>query len=84
MSTDDADADDNPLKVTLSVTHGTLTLGSIAELTFEAGSGVDDAAMTFTGTLTVINAALNGLIYQPDTGYIGGGYPGLHDERPGV
>ena len=40
-------------------------------LTFTAGDGTADAAMTFTGTLTNINAALNGLDYLPTLDYDG-------------
>lgn len=59
------DKDTAILTVTLSATLGTLTLGGVSGLTFAAGDGTDDAAMTFTGTHAAINAALNGLTFTP-------------------
>src|SRR5258707_8067631 len=59
------DAGSNPVKVTLSVTNGVLTLGSLAGLTFTTGDGTADASMVFTGTLANVNTALAGLIYLP-------------------
>ena len=38
---------------------------------FSVGDGVDDATMTFTGTLGQINAALEGLTFTPTPGYLG-------------
>ena len=62
----DVDARSNPVKVTLTATHGTLTLNGRAGLTFSVGSGVADSTMTFTGTVAAINTALNGAQYKPD------------------
>ena len=58
-----ADAEDDILTVTLSV-EGTLSLGQLIGLTFEAGDGTDDSLMTFSGSVTDINAALAGLTYS--------------------
>jgi uncharacterized repeat protein (TIGR01451 family) len=61
-----ADPDNNgtdPEQLTLTVLNGTLTLGSTAGLTFISGAD-GTSAMTFTGTLTHLNAALNGLTYS--------------------
>ena len=45
--------------MTLAATNGTLTLATLAGLTFSGGSdGTADATMTFTGTLANINTAL--------------------------
>ncbi|MBS0495873.1 MAG: tandem-95 repeat protein, partial [Proteobacteria bacterium] len=71
ISISDADAGGNPMQVTLSVTNGTLTLGSVSGLSFVAGNGVANATMTFRGTLANINAALNGLAYTPTANYNG-------------
>ncbi|MDW7995892.1 MAG: cadherin-like domain-containing protein [Gemmatales bacterium] len=71
ISIADPDAGTNPVQVTLSVTNGTLTLATVSGLTFSAGDGTDDATMTFTGTITAINAALNGLQFRPATNYSG-------------
>jgi hypothetical protein len=51
--------------------NGTLTLASNAGLTFLAGDGNADATMTFEGTLTAINNALNGLEYMPNPDFSG-------------
>ncbi|MDG2519318.1 autotransporter domain-containing protein [Lysobacter soli] len=71
ISIDDADADSAQVQVTLSVSNGVLSLTSPAGLTFAVGDGSNDATMTFNGTLTNINAALDGLRFTPTTGYYG-------------
>ena len=71
ITVSDADAGANPVQVTLSVTQGTLTLNSVNGLTFITGTGTADTAMTFSATLTDINAALDGMRYDPVTGYNG-------------
>jgi hypothetical protein len=60
-----------PLRMTLSTSHGKLSLSQVAGLAFTTGTGTADSTMTFTGSLTDINAALNGLTYTPNTGTIG-------------
>jgi hypothetical protein len=59
------------LTVTLGVTNGTLTLFRTNGLSFTAGDGTADTSMIFTGTVNDINAALNGLIYNPTADYHG-------------
>jgi uncharacterized delta-60 repeat protein/CSLREA domain-containing protein len=66
-----SDVDASTLQVTLSATHGTLTLGSTTGLAFSSGDGSADATMTFSGTVAAINAALNGLSFAPTGGYQG-------------
>ncbi len=56
--------------VTLSVSHGTLTLGSTNGLIFTSGSN-DSAGFTVKGTVSNLNAALAGITYQPTTNYAG-------------
>src|SRR5262249_47223644 len=56
------------LQITLTVGHGTLTLGSLAGL---SGSGNGTSSLTYTGTVDALNAALAGLIYTPDPEYNG-------------
>ena len=56
---------------TLTATHGTLTLSGTTGLTFSTGDGTADATMTFTGTISAINAALNGLTFTPTPSYSG-------------
>ena len=67
----DVDAGASPLQVMLSAAHGRLTLSAVSGLDFLAGDGSADRAMTFTGTIAAINAALNGLSYAPDAGFNG-------------
>lgn len=67
----DVDAGTAPLQVRLNSTNGTLTLGSLAGLTFTVGDGVSDVSMIFTGTLTAINNALAGMTYRPAPDYNG-------------
>ena len=71
ISVADVDAGTNDLRVTLSVSSGVLTLATTAGLDFTggAGDGTDDATMTFFGTQSEINAALNGLTYRGNTDF---------------
>jgi ELWxxDGT repeat protein len=61
----DVDAGDGTLQVSLSAVNGRLTLAQTTGLTFLTGTGSGDTAMTFTGLLASINAALNGLTFTP-------------------
>ena len=67
----DTDGAGSVLKVTLTASNGTLSLSSTSGLAFNAGDGTADAVMTFTGTAADINAALDGLLFQPDADYQG-------------
>jgi cytochrome c-type biogenesis protein CcmE len=60
----DPQSSDQALLVTLSVEHGTLTLGDTAGLTFSVGDGTGDATMVFSGSLDALNGALATLSYQ--------------------
>ncbi|MEX2185188.1 MAG: Ig-like domain-containing protein [Pirellulales bacterium] len=72
ISIGDVDAFGAAVRVTLSATNGTLTLGGITGLTFGAGTGTGDATMTFDGTIAAINAALDGTVFTPsDADYFG-------------
>ncbi|HEX9985260.1 MAG TPA: cadherin domain-containing protein, partial [Thermoanaerobaculia bacterium] len=71
ISVADLDAAGDTVEVTLGVTNGTLTLSGTTGLSFTAGDGTADATMVFTGTLTNVNAALNGLQYLPNANYFG-------------
>ena len=48
--------------MTLSADHGLLRLSRVAGLTFMNGTANGSATLTFTGTLSDINAALDGLV----------------------
>ncbi|MFK4723649.1 VCBS repeat-containing protein [Bradyrhizobium niftali] len=56
--------------VTLSLSpgFGTLTLHQTTNLTFLSGDGTTDTTMTFSGSVTDINSALNGLTYNHPNG----------------
>ncbi len=71
FSVADANADSSPLQITLEASHGTLTLATTSGLVFSSGDGIADAVLTFQGTLSDINAALDGLSFVPDLNYIG-------------
>ena len=76
ISVDDVDDDLNPnleRQVTLSVNHGTITLGDATVVTI-TGGGDGQASMTFTGTLTDLNTALDDLIYRGDLDFNGSGH----------
>ena len=73
-----------PLKVTLSVAQGTLTLAGTGGLTFLAGDGTADAAMTFVADPASINAVLEGLTYRaPDDFFIGSVVLTVHTDDQG-
>jgi hypothetical protein len=65
------DADTSVLRVTLTATHGSITLSGIAGLAFSAGDGTGDTTMTFSGTQAAINAALSGMAFTPEADYHG-------------
>ncbi|MEB0123945.1 DUF4214 domain-containing protein, partial [Pseudomonas sp. CCI1.2] len=70
----DVDAGSNRVHVTLTATHGVLSLSAFAALNLnflEGSSGINDVKIVMTGTLVDINAALNGLKYAPTAGYSG-------------
>jgi PKD domain/Bacterial cadherin-like domain/Bacterial Ig domain len=67
ISISDVDAGTtNSVKVTLSVPNGTLTLSGTSGLTFLSGNGTNDSNMAFTGTISNINSALNGMSFTPN------------------
>lgn len=70
ISVSDVDAGNNPLTVSISVTNGTLAMITVGQLTF-SGDPADHSKLTFTGTLSGINAGLNGLTYIPNEGFSG-------------
>ena len=71
ISVSDPDTSTALCQVNLAVLHGSLTLAETAGLTFIAGDGLNDRSMIFRGTITAVNAALDGLSYAPDRGYVG-------------
>ena len=75
ISVTDVDAGTNAIQVTLTATNGTLTLNGTSGLNFGCGGcngdGTADATMTFQGTISNINAALNGMSFTPTLGFSG-------------
>jgi Bacterial Ig domain/Calx-beta domain len=71
ISVADVDAGANSIKITLTATNGTITLSTIAGLVFSNGDGTADATMTFTGTLSAVNTALNGMSFNPTADFNG-------------
>ncbi|PYJ08958.1 MAG: hypothetical protein DMF06_11570, partial [Verrucomicrobia bacterium] len=66
-----ADVDSSNLAVTLTVTHGTLTMTDISNVLFSTGDGTADATMTFSGTIVNLNDALDSLSFAPTPDYYG-------------
>ncbi len=73
ISVSDIDAEEGTgeLEVNLSVSQGVLSLGDLTGLSFQAGDGEADTTMTFTGKITDINNALEGLNYQGNEDFSG-------------
>ena len=65
ISIADVDAGTNALQITLTGQNGVITLSGVSGLSFTAGDGNSDATMTFTGNISNINSALNGLSFLP-------------------
>jgi hypothetical protein len=61
------------LQVTLATTNGVLTLADTTGLSFLAGDGTRDLAVTFRGSVGAVNAALDGLRFDPDPDYAAAG-----------
>lgn len=70
VSISDPDAGASSVKLTLTATEGTVTLATVSGLMFTSGSN-GSAAMTFTGTVASINAALNGMTFNPNLHFNG-------------
>jgi ELWxxDGT repeat protein/VCBS repeat-containing protein len=71
FSVTDADAGTDPLRVTLEVANGELSLNNTTELTFSDADGTD-GILIFTGTQAEINAAIADFIdYTPCADYHG-------------
>ncbi|RNL87921.1 hypothetical protein ED312_09325, partial [Sinomicrobium pectinilyticum] len=71
ISIADVDAGAGTVWVTLTATNGLITLASTTGLNFIAGSGTADGTITFEGSITDINSALNGMSFIPTAGYSG-------------
>ena len=70
ISVFDVDVGSGDVRVDISVdpAKGSLWLGALPPavvLSFSTGDGIDDAQIVFTGSVTAVNTALDGLIYRP-------------------
>jgi surface-anchored protein len=70
ISVSDPDPHPNPFEVRLTVTNGTVNLGSLAGLTVTGGAN-GAATVTVRGKLAALNAALATLTYTPTAGFAG-------------
>jgi len=66
----DVDAADSPLLVTLAASNGTVTVNDNGLLSFTNGTNGSNA-VTFTGLVADVQAALAGLVYQGNLNYSG-------------
>jgi hypothetical protein len=65
----DAEAGANSDTLTLTVSDGSLSLGSTSGVTL---SGNGTSSVTLSGTVANLNSAINGLVYTPTSGFHGG------------
>ncbi|MGE5097610.1 MAG: putative Ig domain-containing protein, partial [Betaproteobacteria bacterium] len=68
VSVADPDAGTGEVQVVLTATNGIATLSGTSGL-FVSGNGT--ATVTFVGSITSVNAALNGMTFTPTNGYTG-------------
>lgn len=66
----DSDAGSASLSVALALDAGTLTLASLAGISVDAGSD-GSSAVTISGTLTALNAAIAGALFAPPANFNG-------------
>jgi len=71
IAVNDLDAGNGALQITMSITSGTMSLANLSGLTFSQGDGLTDTQLSFSGILTNLNIALNGLTYSPTLNYSG-------------
>jgi len=71
ISVADVDLGANPIKITLTATNGTMSLSTTAGLTITTGTGAADTTVVFTGLLSAVNTALNGLSFNPTADFTG-------------
>ncbi|AWK89144.1 hypothetical protein DEW08_24430 (plasmid) [Azospirillum thermophilum] len=71
--TDSDDPDTQIVSVTLTATHGSVTLTQIAGLTFVNGTSNGDSVVTVTGTEAAMAAAIASFTVRPEPNYNGTG-----------
>jgi hypothetical protein len=70
LEVNDKEVGGGTYQVTIDATGGTVTLVTIANLTFSAGDGNQDTHMVFRGSRSAVNAALDGVIDSVTNGKI--------------
>ena len=70
LSASDPDSGGNPEQLSLTATGGLVTLPALTGLTVVSGANAS-AALTVSGTLANLDAALNGISFTPATGTFG-------------
>src|SRR5207253_3107403 len=73
ISISDVDAGSSSVRVQLLASNGTLTLSGTTGLSFTVGDGTADSTMTFTGTMSAINTALDGMTFTSTANFNGTG-----------
>ncbi|HXY34239.1 MAG TPA: S53 family peptidase [Planctomycetaceae bacterium] len=58
------------LEMTINAAYGKVKFSSMSDLTLVSGAN-NSASVTVKGTLATINAALNGMVFTPTSGYAG-------------
>jgi hypothetical protein len=71
ISLKDASAVEESDNLSLTVEQGTFTLANASALTFVNDTKNDSPIINAIGSLAALNAAVDGLVYQPMHGYIG-------------
>ncbi len=67
----DSDAAASEMKVRLEITSGTISLSGTAGLILDIGTGTNDLIAEFRGSITDINAALDGMTFTPTNDFNG-------------
>ena len=71
ISVADPDVGGGLVRCEVHANDGTLTLSQKTNLVFHVGDGTADHAQRFSGPLLDVNAALNGLTFNPTIGFVG-------------
>jgi hypothetical protein len=71
LTVSDSDGLNTLMKVTVSASHGTVSLGGSTNIRFIAGTGTNDSTVTIEGYPTDLVSALNGLTFTPDADFTG-------------
>ncbi len=66
-----ADTDSPCVEISLTATNGSLTLSQVTGLSFTLGDGSSGTNLVFSGTVADVNAALDGLQFDPMAGFEG-------------